>query len=680
MTIRAILLGFLGGAFVCGASFFNDRILRQTYLVGNNMPVSVYGTLILFLLFVNPLMRRFRLNGKELAVIMTMTLATCCIPGSGFLRTFTSSCILPYHFEKLDAGWREQKVVEMLPDRYLVDVNEENEDDVLGSFVQGLSVGNKHCSPKEIPLRAWKKPFELWLPMVTTLWFAMIGLSLFIHKQWAKHEHLPYPVASFANALLPDKSDGRCSLFFNRIFWLGAGSVLFIHMNNYLCQWFPEYLIRIPTQFSFSALGRLVPTLTRGGGWRLLNPRIFFTVVGIAYFIPTDLSFTFGIGPFLWALVVGTFAGYGINLNNVIEGSYWYTGLKPGMFILFGSNVGLFLALLYTGRHYYLSVTKAALGLGKSAEADPTAVWGCRAFLGLMVAFIVQMTLAGIDWQLSLIYAMVLVVFYVVMTRIICESGLFHLQSNIFPGVIIWGLFGINALGAKTLLMMQFISLILICDPRESLMPFMSNSLKMLDLRKASVGKTAGWSAAAILLGLAIGLSATLYIQYDQGNACWEGWAEQAVPTMQFNNALAVKRKLIAQGTEETSAALSGWSRFAHMQPNSVCMYSFAAGFVLVLLFSVARLRFRWWPLHPLLFVTWCTPHIASFSGAFLLGWLVKRSVVKYGGNAWYNRLKPLMYGLIAGEILSALIPSIVGAIYYFVTGDRPQAFQVMLG
>ena len=49
----------LGGAFVCGTSFFNDRILRQTYLVGNNMPVSVYGALIIFLLLFNPLLRRF---------------------------------------------------------------------------------------------------------------------------------------------------------------------------------------------------------------------------------------------------------------------------------------------------------------------------------------------------------------------------------------------------------------------------------------------------------------------------------------------------------------------------------------------------------------------------------------------------------------------------------------------
>ncbi len=680
MTVRAILLGLLGGAFVCGTSFFNDRILRQTYLVGNNMPVSVYGALIFFLLLVNPLLRRFRLSGKELAIILTLTLATCCIPGSGFLRTFTSSLILPYHYEKLDAGWREQKVVEMVPKRYLADVNPDNEDQVLGAFVQGLGEGDQHCSLRDIPIKAWEKPFALWLPMIATLWFALIGLSLFIHRQWAKHEHLPYPVATFANALLPDPGQSTCSLFRDRLFWMGAGGVLFIHMNNYLCQWFPDYLIPIPTVFPLGPLGKLVPTLVRGGGWSLLNPRIFFTVIGIAYFIPADLSFTFGIGPFLWAFVVGSFAAYGMNLNNVIEGSYWYTGLKPRMFILFGSNVGLFLALLYTGRHYYWNVTKAALGFGKKEGMDAASLWGCRVFLALMLAFVVQMTLAGIDWQLSVLYTMILVIFYVVMTRIICESGLFHLQSNIFPCAILWGVFGANSLGASTLLMMQVISMILVCDPRESLMPFMSNSLKLLDLRKASIGKASSWSAVAIIMGLVIGLTVTMYIQYDRGNSCWEGWAEQAVPTMQFTNALAVKRKLVAQGTLESSANLHGWQRFAHMSPSPVCMYGFAIGLVLVLAFSAARLRFRWWPLHPLLFVTWCTTHIAAFSGAFLMGWVVKHAVVKYGGNAWYNRLKPMMYGLIAGEVLSAVIPSIVGAIYYFCTGERPKAFQVLLG
>jgi hypothetical protein len=332
MTIRAVLLGLAGAGFVCGASFFNDRILRQTYLVGNNMPVSVYGALILFVILLNPVLKRARLSGRELAVIMALTLASCCLPGSGLLRTFSSSIILPYHFEKLEPSWRQQDVLSLVPDKMLPEVRG-NEDEVLGGFVQGMGQGDEHVSPWKVPWHAWVRPVAFWMPMVLTLWFAMIALSVMLHRQWSQHEHLPYPIARFADSLLPEPGQATSAIFRDRLFWIGTGCVLFIHMNNYLYTWFPEYLIQIPVRFSFAPLGRFFPTLTRGGGWSLLSPHIYFTVVGICFFIPTDISLTFGLGPFFWALVVGMFAGYGINLNNVLEGSYWYTGLKPRMFI-----------------------------------------------------------------------------------------------------------------------------------------------------------------------------------------------------------------------------------------------------------------------------------------------------------------------------------------------------------
>ncbi|MBT3376289.1 MAG: hypothetical protein HN742_19210 [Lentisphaerae bacterium] len=679
MTRRAIVLGLLGAAAICGASFFNDRILRQTFLVGNNMPVSVYGALIIFLMLLNRRLKKWALTGAELAVIITLTLAACCIPGSGLLRTFTSSLVLPYHYNLTKPGWRQQEILEAVPKRLMADISQ-NEDQVLGGFVQGLGEADQHASPMDVPWGAWLGPLMIWLPLILTLWIGLIALSILIHKQWSEHEHLPYPITAFANSLLPEQGEASCSLFRNRVFWVGVCVVLFIHMNNYAYAWFPRYLIAIPTRFSFSPLDRFFPVLTRGGGWSLLNPRLFFVVIGICFFIPSDLSLTFGIGPWLWALVVGAFVGYGINLNNVLEGSYYYTGLKPRSFILFGANVGLFCALLYTGRHYYLQVLKRALGLSRTEDTDPAAVWSCRAFLALMLLFTVQLSLIGLDWQLAVMYTGVLIIFYVVMSRIIAESGLFHLQSNIFPCVMIWGLLGANVIGVKTLLLMQIVSMVLVMDPRESLMPFMVNSLKLAELRKVHLGKIGGLCAIALLVGIGIGLPVTLYIQYDQGNAIWEGWAEQAVPTMQFDNAIAVKRKLIAQGVLEQSEQLKGWSRFRNMTPNGPCMWSIFAGFALVLLFAICRLRFSWWPLHPLLFVTWCTTHIAAFSGSFMLGWLVKVCVLKYGGNRTYNMLKPLMLGLMAGEILGAVIPSIVGAIYYFVTGEQPKPFFVLLG
>ncbi|OGV83464.1 MAG: hypothetical protein A3K19_10000 [Lentisphaerae bacterium RIFOXYB12_FULL_65_16] len=679
MTLRAILLGFMGAATVCGVSFFNDRILRQTYLVGNNMPVSVYGALILFVVLINPRLKKHALKGAELAVIMTLTLAACCIPGSGLLRTFTSSLILPNHYSKTNPGWRQQQIVETLPQRLMPDLSK-NEEEVLGGFVQGLSEGGGHISPAQVPWSAWVTPILIWIPLILTLWIGLIALSVLIHKQWSEHEHLPYPVTTFANFLLPEEGDAVTPLFRNRLFWIGAMAVLFLYMNNYAYCWFPKYLIEIPTRFSFAPLGQFFPTITKGGGWGLFSPSFYFVVIGMCFFIPSDLALTFGLGPWLWALVAGLFVNYGINLNNVLEGSYYYTGLKPRSFILFGANIGLFAALLYSGRHYYLQVFRRAIGLKGSDEADAASAWSCRAFLGLMVLFTVQLCLIGLDWQLAVMYTAVLVIFYVVMTRIIAESGLFHLQSNIFPCVMIWGFLGAQVLGPKTLLLMQVISMVLVIDPRESLMPFMANSLKLIELQRQSIGKAGLLCVGAVLIGIIVGLPVTLYIQYDQGNAIWESWAEQAVPTMQFDNAIAVKRKLDAQGMLEQSEQVTGWARFRHMSPNGPCMWSVVAGCALVLLFTACRLRFPWWPLHPLLFVTWCTTHIAAFAGSFLMGWFLKVVVLKYGGNATYNRLRPLVLGVMAGEILAAVIPSIVGAIYYFVTGQQPKPFFVLLG
>jgi hypothetical protein len=63
VTIRAVILGLLGAAFVCSYTYFNDWVMRQTMFVGNFMPISVYGLLVLFLALVYPLWRRVKRGG-----------------------------------------------------------------------------------------------------------------------------------------------------------------------------------------------------------------------------------------------------------------------------------------------------------------------------------------------------------------------------------------------------------------------------------------------------------------------------------------------------------------------------------------------------------------------------------------------------------------------------------------
>ena len=91
----------------------------------------------------------------------------------------------------------------------------------------------------------------------------------------------------------------------------------------------------------------------------------------------------------------------------------------------------------------------------------------------------------------------------------------------------------------------------------------------------------------------------------------------------------------------------------------------------------MGRLRFPSFPLHPVMFLVWNTWMGNMFAWSLLAGWLIKIVVTKYGGHVIYQKVKPLMFGFIAGEIFGALVPVIIGALYYFITGDIPKNFSV---
>ncbi len=64
--------------------------------------------------------------------------------------------------------------------------------------------------------------------------------------------------------------------------------------------------------------------------------------------------------------------------------------------------------------------------------------------------------------------------------------------------------------------------------------------------------------------------------------------------------------------------------------------------------------RFYWWPLHPLGFIVsvgWLANQV-WFS--VLLAWVLKLSIVKWGGMPLYERAKPFFLGLILGEATAA--------------------------
>jgi hypothetical protein len=676
MTLRAILIGFLGAAFICGASYFNDQILNQTFLVGNNMPVAVYGLLLFLVMIINPLLGKRAFRGKELALIMALTLAACCIPGSGLMRTFTTSLMLPHHVNRTEPGWRAKNILAECPPQMLADISID-EDTALTGFIQGLGQTGQPFYLSQIPWSAWTRTLSFWLPLILTVWLALIAISPMLHKQWADHEHLPYPVANFTIALLPREGGRLPTIMRQRMFWIAAGIVFAIHFNNFLCRWYPDQLIPFKTNINLVPLAKLVTTFQRGGGASMLSPNIYFTVVGLSYFLATDVVLSCGVGPLLWAFVCGVFITYGISLTSNIEG-VGYLGLTPRAMLNFGAYFGMFVMILYLGRRYYGSALKRALFIPSGDAVEPHVIIGLRIFLLLVPVLFLQMILAGLAWPLAIIYIGVLFMFFVMISRVMAETGMFYIQPFFMPCGVVWALFGSGALGTRQLMILLMLSLTLVIDPRETLLPFISGSLKVSDDQKLKLGKTLVYCSLAMLLGLAIALPTTLYLQYRHGVQWADSWATKSVPRMPFDNVAAAHEKLSLQDLLACSATYSSLERISHARPEPVAMIAMFSGLALVLLFSMARLRFSWWPLHPVLFLTWATEPQRRMAGSFIIGWLIKVLVSKYGGAKSYQALKPLMFGLVAGEILGAVVPAIIGAIYYAVTGEIPPRFMVL--
>ncbi|OGV82405.1 MAG: hypothetical protein A3K19_04085 [Lentisphaerae bacterium RIFOXYB12_FULL_65_16] len=672
MSTRSIIIGVLGVVFISAFCYFFDGVIGQGLFISSLMPVAVYGTLILFLLTLYPLLCRFGkgvcLSGRELAVIVCLILLACGIPGRGLVQYLPPAAMFPHHDNRVRPGWASEDVLAIAPPQMLADIKG-NEDRALDGYLTGLSVGDRRISPLDVPWSAWGRTLVFWVPIMLTATLALLGLAAVFHKQWVHHEQLPYPITTFTQALLPDEN-GRLAFLGNRLFWIGFLLVFGIQFNNYLLKWLPDFLIPIKTSFDFSAFASLAPALTKGNGMTLFQPCIIFPVLGLAYFLSADVSFTMTVTPFAFALIYGLF-----EMHGVAFGGTRMLGPNIQQSIFAGGYFAIVLMVMYTGRHYYVNVLRSSLALRPREGTDSYAVWGMRAFLACTLLFIIQLVVAGLDWQLAIVYTFLAFMVHVVVSRLIAETGCFMVGTYVYPCVMIWAFCGTTALGPQSLLIMFLVSTILVSGPGWAPMPFFVQALKLGDLYQVDLKRLLKWGAMLVVLSLLIALPCTIYWQYQCGapttGSPTTSWTRRTA-SFPFENMVEIKQRLRAQGLLETAESLHGWSRFAHLAPDGKQVSAFLIAMTVALIFSLARLRFAWWPLHPMAFV-----FLGGFPAyylwfSFMLAWLTKLAVTKYGGAKLYEQLKPLMIGFIAGGVLGGLLPMLVGSAYYFTVGHPP--------
>ena len=547
--------------------------------------------------------------------------------------------------------------------------------DELYSYLSGATGEKKPVSIDKVPWSAWVRPLLFWVPLLIVMSVGLIGLALVVHKQWSEHEQLPYPVAKFVQSLLVGAGGAGGSMLRNPLFLAVTGAVFLFHMFNCANAWWPEHLVKIPTSFDFSSLqdplNELIPIF--GGGvntWALFTIRFYFSVVGLAFFVAYDVSLSLGIALPLSNIIGGTLGHYGISMG----GKGLYSG-SPRQTFHIGAYLGTLTMFVYTGRRYYTDVFRRAFLLKSKDEVGAEAVWGARAFIVCAGLFVLYLVAAGIDWQLAVPYTFMAFMLFLVMARILAETGMFFMEPRWYPCAFLMVMLGMRAVGPSTALLMFLVSTMLLVIPREALMPFVVNSLKVLDAQKVRLGRAGVWCGVAVLV---VAVPVTLMFQYGAGTHHWDTWGTGAVPRYSFDKTVEIKQRLRAQGNLEEAESVRGFARFTSARPETRSVIGFAVGLVLVLLLAAARLRWTWWPIHPVIMLAFWTYPGVMFWPSFLLGWFIKKTVTKYGGQSLYKRLTPAMFGLVAGDMLGMLAPSIMGAVYYMATGRVLDPYIVM--
>ena len=679
MTIRAVVLGLVVSVFVATFGYFNDEVLRLNAFVGNHFPISVFGLLLVVMIGVNPLLHslspRWRLRPAELAVVLVFVLAACSIPGSGLMRTFTTTLAVPAQMNAINTGWHKNAVLSYVPEGLLPDDGRISQE-VIADYLAGKGRPGRWISPAAVPWAAWAAPIARWGPLVTLCLVGAVGLSLVVHRQWVSRERLRYPIALVTSMCVesgPKHALGP--LYRQRSFWWGLAAVLGLRIVDGLGAWFPG-MIEIETEFRFDALRNLFPSISQvEGSWGLITCRLFPVVIAFSYFLASDVGLSLGISKLAWVLVGMSFYAWGIDSAG---GGYFAGG--PLSYLTFGAYLGLTIMLVFTGRDYYWRVCRAALGLGRDARIESTSVWGARVFLLCSGAMVVLLRLAmGLETGLAVLTVGLLFMMFLGIARISAETGLFFIQTNWQAFTVIFGLFGAAALGPRAMIVIGLVSVLLAIDPRECLMPFVVNGLRVADHTGVRVGRAGTAAALAATVALATAVPFVLWANYNWGKPN-DPWATESVPAFTFDQASKSIDSLRSAGQLDTATHVSGLDRLKHVELQRGFGWATLTGLALFVGFSVARLRFAWWPLHPVLFLVWTTYPMNMFAWSFFLGWCIKSAVVGFGGIHGYEKGKPLMVGVIAGDVLGGLIFIGASLAYYRITGIEPRIYSILPG
>ena len=578
-------------------------------------PGVLFSSFLVLSLAANTIMagmgRSLALNRSELIVVYIMLIVVASLATMGLCETILPAISGVFYYASPENKWAEI-LFPVLSESIMLNDGAGNT-----AFYEGF--GTKTFT---IPWGIWLRPMSMWGVFLLSLYLTMVCLAVILRRQWMDRERLSYPLVQVPQAMIRgEDADQIINPFFkNRTMWAGAALPivvgLFTGLNKYLAGW-PV----IPTAWSFPI-----------GFGQSINMTISFAVLGFSFLIGPDIA----LGVWGFALLSKVekmfFVAYGVTKQQDV----WAVATSE---LLNYQGLGaliVFVAIgMWVGREHLHQVWLKFLGRESDLSDDDEIMSYRSAVVGLLLGTVVMigwfMFLGTPFWAAALFVFLSLIIF-TGLSRVVAEAGVAAIISPMTaPDFMVYGL-GSKLLGATATANFSM-SYIFAADIRVFLMGVIANGLKLIEGMNRHSRRIVFWAIViAILLGVAGSLFTVMSLGYRDGGINSNAWFFKNMPSLIYKTA--------ATNIEEPQGIY--W--------HGMSFVGIGAGAMLGL--TWLRQRFLWWPLHPIGFPIMTSWLVDWMWFSIFFAWLIKVTILKYGGASLYARSRYFFLGMIAGRML----------------------------
>jgi hypothetical protein len=642
VTIRAVCLGLLFSTVINLVMAYNDYYLYNSLLIGNHFPVMSLVAVMLLVLGLNAgLSRKFgipELSSGELLLIWSMMGISGGICAAGIMRYFPSWVAVPTYYSNA-ANEYDVYIMKYIPDWMVLSRDPASR--AVKWLMEGLPGGQR------IPWAQWVVPMAMWFSFMACLFASNFSLVSVFYHQWAVRERLIFPVVQLPLQLTEAPARGeRFNPFLgNPWTWVGFVIPCLIWGINGLRTFAPGIPAFPMTWYSWS----LFPDRP----WNELHLEsinIYCTVIGLTFLLTTEIAFSLW---FFYVLYKASFVWIAF-LGSGATGFWGNWSVAVTTFETAGAMLAIAGFLVYSARGFLREWWGRVVSGVPDRRQDPISPrWALLMLVVGVAGMIGWFLLAGAQWWAAALGVGLFLVVLLVLTRVIAESGLIFVQSNVIPYDVLAGLFPPAWLTGWTLNSLMMQKAIVMNDLREIFMPYVMNGLKAAAQVRMHLGKVLAVFTLTAAVALGISAYGRIATYYKYGGVNMDQWANVWSPNGFLGNVASYQK----------NPPSYDFTRIGERRILPVNVMHVAVGGTLAIGMLVMRAWFLWWPLHPFGLVMCGAWAMSQFWFSILLGWMAKVCVMTFGGASFYRKALPFMLGMVLGESVIAAVWIAVGLV-----------------